>query len=62
MMSSDKYTVTFRGAERKYRYVEKGEVIASNVNNQWQLTQVCKDSWKKQTALLSEVRSCFTLF
>ena len=25
MMSSDKYTVTFRGAERKYRYVEKGK-------------------------------------
>ena len=35
MMSSDKYTVTFRGAERKYRYVEKGEVRESKGGHLW---------------------------
>ena len=34
-MSSDKYTVTFRGAERKYRYVEKGEVRESKGGHLW---------------------------
>ena len=34
-MSSDKYTVTFRGAERKYRYVEDGEVRESKGGHLW---------------------------
>ena len=35
MRSSDKYTVTFRGAERKYRYVEDGEVRESKGGHLW---------------------------